>query len=223
MQARVAGLGAGLNDLKGILAAADVPEEDHVPHLQERERVAYGGCRSCATLIEHGIPLLQQAIADREIACVPAVLMRPLIERCLRSHWLLWMACDNAASAFLSDASGAYRWQDYPGLRRLLQKCRKHERDKGRNRLFLGPFGTDPDRLHRLVHGGPNELRGGMSACAASREYPNKIVSDMAFAFGGAMFMAHENIARLVGAGQFPLRRIREHRAEFHDLFFPIR
>lgn len=186
-----------------------------------RKRAAYGGCRHCVTMIEKGKAPFREAVTNQRVACVPAVLVRSVAEWCARAHWLLWLASDKAANAFFLDEGDAHQSAEHRQLGKILARCAEHERKTSDNRHFLGKYGTGAQlgKLNRYVHGNKDEMRSGFSADAASQEFSNKNISDMVLAFGGALFIAHQNIERIEGADDELLRRIRRQRDAFYDLF----
>lgn len=189
--------------------------------LSDREHAAYGGCRHCVTMIEEGKAPLREAVTNRWVACVPAVLVRSVAEWCARALWLLWLASDKAANAFFSDKGDAPQSEEHRQLGKILARCAEHERRTSDNRHFLGKYGTGAQlrKLNRYVHGNKDEMRSGFSADAVLQEFSNENISDMTLAFGGALFIAHRNIARIEGVDDERLMRIRRQRDAFYDLF----
>lgn len=203
--------------------------------LSKRKRVAYGGCHHTVTIIEHGRVLLRKAVTDWNVACVPAMLMRLLIEWCARAHWLLWLADEDSANVFLSGKRVEHKDGDavsvplpetpapsktkrrYLGLADFVNMCRTHEQTRN-VRSFLEEYGTQArlEKLNKYVHGGVDEMLSGFPTDTESQEFSHRVISGMIFVFGGAMFMAYRNIAEIIGADRETLELIREHEERFY-------
>lgn len=239
LQAKASALDAGFNGLDAF--RFENPVEQGVKlSLDDVARAIYGGCHQCVTLIEYGRVPLREAITNRTVACVPAVLMRPLLEMFAKAHWMFRVADPKAAEAFRkaglvkrkkSDAAGASppdtpakSGRDFWGLRDFADACQTDERKRSGGRNFLNEYGTTEQvkKLHQFVHGGPDAMLGGFPTKIAG-EFSDARISDMIFVFGGVMFMAFRNIVEIAKIGDEALGAIRMHQQNFYSLFPPSR
>lgn len=233
--ARMSALADGFAQLDG-LRSESLLKQDAGRSLTQKERVVYGGCHHIITIIQYGLVPLHEAVTGQPVACFPAVLLRALIEWCARAHWLLWLADDDSVAVFLSGEPVEHKDGDAvsvlpPGtpappkrshmtLTDFVNMCREHEQTQG-NRSFLGVWGIKArrDKFNGYVHGDADVMLSGFSTDTESQEFSHEVISGMTFVFGGAMFMAYRNIAKILEANRATLGLIRKHEERFYRLF----
>ncbi len=237
LQAKVNALDAGFDGLNAF-RFENLVEQGAKLSLDDRARAVYGGCHQCVTIIGHGRVPLREAITNPTVACVPAVLMRLLLEWFAKAHWLFRVADRKAAETFLREGFVKRKKGDVGGvsslgapakpqrvlwgLRDFANACQTYERKRSKTRNFLNEYGTSEQlrKLNQFVHGDPAALLGGFPTNIED-EFPDARISDMIFVFGGVMFMAFRNIVEIAKIGDEALGTIRMHQQNFYGLFPP--
>ncbi len=213
-------LEASFRSVQEVVAGEFSAALRHASDLPAKEQMILGGFQHGVTLIRHGLALFRDAVRQRERICVPAIVVRPLIEWCIRLHWLLCVADDISVAAILSEEAVDGRRKMHVGLQRLLADCRKHEEEVNGSRESLLSALTDRlDDLNALVHGDPDVLISGISAEHVRKLFSNSRIENDLFAVGSMMFLMHEDIAKIVKAGKIQREHINAKWEEFNDLF----